>query len=105
MEVRASRTSSSLKGLITAMTIFMDSIPAWARLLRHAVRAGSLSFRPQRSFAGMAAGIESNAVPDADGTPILLIYRQEPGGAPTERNAAGGLRLKSRQWLKRLLKK
>src|ERR1700690_2460013 len=31
MEVRASRTSSSLKGLIMAMTIFMDSIPAWAR--------------------------------------------------------------------------
>ncbi len=28
MEVRASRTSSSLKGLIMAMTIFMDSIPA-----------------------------------------------------------------------------
>src|SRR5690242_11066347 len=43
MEVRASRTSSSLKGLITAMTIFMDSIPAWPVCYVHAVRAGSLS--------------------------------------------------------------
>jgi hypothetical protein len=35
-----------LKGLIMAMTIFMDSIPAWARLFGHTVRAGSLGFRP-----------------------------------------------------------
>src|ERR1700693_2723781 len=42
MEVRASRTSSSLKGLIMAMTIFMDSIPACARFL-HSRSAGGFT--------------------------------------------------------------
>src|SRR5450755_421959 len=65
MAVRASRTSSSLNGLIIAITIFMGPIPAWARpgryraffRLRHTTRE-SFTTRAQ------PRPIESNAVPD-----------------------------------------
>jgi hypothetical protein len=56
-----------------AMTIFMDSIPAWPVFYLHAVRAGSLSPANEARFAGMAGEIESNAVPVAGEGAILLI--------------------------------
>ena len=64
MAVRASRTSSSLNGLMIAITIFMGPIPAWARF-RQTGRS-RLRFTTRRKFTTRAqpAPIESNAVPD-----------------------------------------
>src|ERR1700761_8987418 len=64
MAVRASRTSSSLNGLIIAITIFMSPIPAWARSRRD--RACRLRFTTRREFTTRAqpGPLESNAVPD-----------------------------------------
>src|SRR4051812_4135405 len=64
MAVRASRTSSSLNGLMIAITIFMGPIPAWARS-RHD-RAISTEVHHAEKFTTRAqpALIESNAVPD-----------------------------------------
>src|SRR4051794_21932140 len=64
MAVRASRTSSSLNGLMIAITIFMGPIPAWARS-RHD-RAFSTEVHHAEKFTTRAqpAPIESNAVPD-----------------------------------------
>src|SRR5664279_1521426 len=64
MAVRASRTSSSLNGLMIAITIFMGLIPAWARS-RHD-RAYRLRFTTRREFTTRAqpGPIESNAVPE-----------------------------------------
>src|SRR5882724_12303119 len=67
MAVRASRTSSSLNGLMIAITIFMGPIPAWARFGRdrafstevhHAEREAMFTTRSQ------PGPLESNAVPD-----------------------------------------
>src|SRR6185369_17359626 len=64
MAVRASRTSSSLNGLMIAITIFMGPIPAWARS-RHD-RAFSTEVHHAEKFTTRAqpGPIESNAVPD-----------------------------------------
>src|ERR1700733_16307976 len=64
MAVRASRTSSSLNGLMIAITIFICPIPAWARCRRD--RAFSTEVHHAREFTTRAqpAPIESNAVPD-----------------------------------------
>src|SRR3954465_305676 len=64
MAVRASRTSSSLNGLMIAITIFMGPIPAWARP-RHD-RAFSTEVHHAERFTTRAqpGRIESNAVPD-----------------------------------------
>src|SRR5437763_14021146 len=64
MAVRASRTSSSLNGLMIAITIFMGPIPAWARP-RHD-RAFSTEVHDAERFTARAqpGPIESNAVPD-----------------------------------------
>src|SRR3954451_24521294 len=64
MAVRASRTSSSLNGLMIAITIFMGPIPAWAR--SRADRAFSTEVHHAERFTTRAQPepIESNAVPD-----------------------------------------
>src|ERR1700760_3857577 len=64
MAVRASRTSSSLNGLIIAITIFMGPIPAWARSSPD--RAFSTEVHHAEKFTTRAqpGPIESNAVPD-----------------------------------------
>src|SRR4030081_3778168 len=64
MAVRASRTSSSLNGLMIAITIFMGPIPAWARSRRD--RAFSTEVHHAEKFTTRAQPrpIESNAVPD-----------------------------------------
>src|ERR1700742_1950076 len=64
MAVRASRTSSSLNGLMIAITIFMGPIPAWARSRRD--RAYRLRFTTRREITTRAqpGPLESNAVPD-----------------------------------------
>src|ERR1700694_3583040 len=76
MAVRASRTSSSLNGLMIAITIFMGPIPAWARS-RHD-RAFSTEVHHAEKFTTRAqpAPIESNAVPD--GARSLTDYEREP---------------------------
>src|SRR5258708_35929521 len=64
MAVRASRTSSSLNGLMIAITIFIGPIPAWAR--SRLDRAFSTEVHHAEKFTTRAqpAPIESNAVPD-----------------------------------------
>src|SRR5438876_851809 len=64
MAVKASRTSSSLNGLMIAITIFMGPIPAWARARRD--RAFSTEIHHAEKFTTRAqpASRESNAVPD-----------------------------------------
>src|SRR5260221_9778968 len=64
MAVRASRTSSSLNGLMIAITIFMGPIPAWAR--SRLDRAFSTEVHHAEKFTTRAqpASRESNAVPD-----------------------------------------
>src|SRR5260221_14791839 len=76
MAVKASRTSSSLNGLIMAITIFMGPIPAWARS-RHD-RAFSTEVHHAEKFTTRAqpAPIESNAVPDRRHS--LTDYEREP---------------------------
>src|ERR1700737_2036876 len=65
MAVRASRTSSSLNGLMIAITIFMGPIPAWARS-RHDRAFLSTEVHHAEKFTTRAqpGPIESNAVPD-----------------------------------------
>src|SRR5450432_2815172 len=74
MAVRASRTSSSLNGLMIAITIFMGPIPAWARSRRD--RAFSTEVHHAEKFTTRAqpGPIESNAVPD--GTNSLTVYER-----------------------------
>src|SRR5882762_5846067 len=76
MAVRASRTSSSLNGLMIAITIFMGPIPAWARS-RHD-RAFSTEVHHAEKFTPRAqpGPIESNAVPD--GANSLTVYERGP---------------------------
>src|SRR6202041_1202907 len=64
MAVRASRTSSSLNGLMIAITIFMGPIPAWARSRHDRAFSTEVSPRGEVRYAGTAEPIESNAVPD-----------------------------------------
>src|ERR1700722_15705420 len=74
MAVRASRTSSSLNGLMIAITIFMGPIPAWARSKHD--RAFSTEVHHAEKFTTRAqpASIESNAVPDRP--PSLTVYER-----------------------------
>src|ERR1700733_2667265 len=74
MAVRASQTSSSLNGLMIAITIFMGPIPAWARS-RHD-RAFSTEVHHAEKFTPRAqpAPIESNAVPDGGNS--LTVYER-----------------------------
>src|SRR5512133_2009877 len=63
MAVRASRTSSSLNGLMIAITIFMGPIPAWAQARRD--RAFSTEVHhAEFTTRAQPAPLESNAVPD-----------------------------------------
>src|SRR5215212_9182718 len=74
MAVRASRTSSSLNGLMIAITIFMGPIPAWART-RHD-RAFSTEVHHAERFTTRAqpGQVESNAVPDR--AQSLTVYER-----------------------------
>src|SRR3954471_6626886 len=76
MAVRASRTSSSLNGLMIAITIFMGPIPAWART-RHD-RAFSTEVHHAEKFTTRAqpGQVESNAVPDRAHS--LTVYECGP---------------------------
>src|SRR6266403_4637038 len=76
MAVRASRTSSSLNGLMIAITIFMGPIPAWARSRRD--RAFSTEVHHAEKFTTRAqpGPIESNAVPDVAHS--LTDYERPP---------------------------
>src|SRR5712691_6749704 len=67
MAVRASRTSSSLNGLMIAITIFMGPIPAWARFGRDRAFSTEVHHAERESNvhdAVTASTLESNAVPD-----------------------------------------
>src|SRR5471032_1172826 len=76
MAVRASRTSSSLNGLMIAITIFMGPIPAWARSKHD--RAFSTEVHHAEKFTTRAqpGSIESNAVPDRRNS--LTDYERGP---------------------------
>src|SRR3954449_4353862 len=76
MAVRASRTSSSLNGLMIAITSFMGPIPAWARS-RHD-RAFSTEVHHAEKFTTRAQPVplESNAVPDEAHS--LTVYERGP---------------------------
>src|SRR3954471_23327879 len=64
MAVRASRTSSSLNGLIIAITIFMGPIPAWARSGRGRAFLDWFATREKFTTRAQPGPLESNAVPD-----------------------------------------
>src|SRR3981081_2224909 len=85
MAVKASRTSSSLNGLMIAITIFMGLIPAWAR--SRADRAFSTEVHHAEKFTTRAqpGPIESNAVPD--GANSLTVYERGSFHALRERLA------------------
>src|SRR5580693_10197378 len=82
MAVRASRTSSSLNGLMIAITIFMGLVPAWVRS-RHD-RTFSTEVHHAEKFATRAqpASVESNAVPDRPHS--LTDYERGPFRALSE---------------------
>ncbi|MFZ2094319.1 MAG: hypothetical protein WAU99_21500, partial [Pseudolabrys sp.] len=63
----------------------------------YAVRAGSLSRAYGACFAGMAGQIESNAVPDALQSVMILIRLMKSGWPSIECRRARGCRLKTRQ--------
>src|SRR6266404_7229343 len=64
MAVKASRTSSSLNGLMIAITIFMGPIPAWARSRRDRAFSTEVPHAEKITTRAQPALIESNAVPD-----------------------------------------
>src|ERR1700733_6943223 len=64
MAVRASRTSSSLNGLMIAITIFMGPIPAWARSRRDRTFSTEVHHAEKFTTRAQPAPLESNAVPD-----------------------------------------
>src|SRR5471032_2864477 len=64
MAVKASRTSSSLNGLMIAITIFMGPIPAWARSTRDRAFSTEVHHAEKITTRAQPASIESNAVPD-----------------------------------------
>src|ERR1700736_4153331 len=76
MAVRASRTSSSLNGLMIAITIFMGPIPAWARPRQN--RAFSTEVHHAEKFTTRAqpGPLESNTVPDRRNS--LTVYESGP---------------------------
>src|ERR1700676_4471527 len=84
MAVRASRTSSSLNGLMIAITIFMGPIPAWARS-RHDRAFLSTEVHHAEKFTTRAqpGPIESNAVPDRRNS--LTQYESGPFRALREK--------------------
>src|SRR5580704_4073838 len=86
MAVRASRTSSSLNGLMIAITIFMGPIPAWARSEHD--RAFSTEVHHAEKFTTRAqpGSIESNAVPDRRHS--LTDYERGPFQAFSESGRA-----------------
>src|ERR1700709_2811061 len=74
MAVRASRTSSSLNGLMIAITIFMGPIPAWARSLTDRAFSTEVHHAERFTTRAQPGPIESNAVPDR---PIsLTVYER-----------------------------
>src|SRR3979490_919202 len=75
MAVRASRTSSSLNGLMIAITIFMGPIPAWARSRRDRAFSTEVHHAEKITTRAQPPPIESNAVPDRPNS--LTDY--EPG--------------------------
>src|ERR1043166_294 len=64
MAVRASRTSSSLNGLMIAITIFIGPIPAWARSRHDRALSTELHHAEKFTTRAQPGPIESNAVPD-----------------------------------------
>src|SRR5215217_3542994 len=76
MAVRASRTSSSLNGLMIAITIFMGPIPAWARSTRDQAFSTEIHHAEKFTTRAQPASLESNAVPD--GARSLTDYERGP---------------------------
>src|SRR3981081_1566342 len=76
MAVKASRTSSSLNGLMIAITIFMGPIPAWARSRHDRGFSTAVNHEGQFHTAAQPAPIESNAVPDPSHS--LTDYERGP---------------------------
>src|SRR5882724_7038956 len=64
MAVKASRTSSSLNGLMIAITIFISLIPAWARSRHDRTFSTEVHHAEKFTTRAQPAPIESNAVPD-----------------------------------------
>src|ERR1700694_4294395 len=64
MAVRASRTSSSLNGLMIAITIFMGPIPAWARSRHDRAFSTEVHHAEKITTRAQPDTIESNAGPD-----------------------------------------
>src|SRR3569832_2524372 len=64
MAARASRTSSSLNGLIIAITFFLGPIPAWARSGRGRAFLDWFATREKFTTRAQPRPLESNAVPD-----------------------------------------
>src|SRR5438309_10091331 len=76
MAVRASRTSSSLNGLMIAITIFMGPIPAWARSRRDRAFSTEVHHAERFTTRAQPGPIESNAVPDRGHS--LTDYERAP---------------------------
>src|SRR4051794_15217221 len=74
MAVRASRTSSSLNGLMIAITIFMGPIPAWARCRHHRAFLTEVHHAERFTTRAQPGSVESNAVPD--GMCRLTVYER-----------------------------
>src|SRR4051812_43418833 len=72
MAVRASRTSSSLNGLMIAITIFMGPIPAWARPKTDRAISTEVHHAEKFTTRAQPGQIESNAVPDRRNS--LTVY-------------------------------
>src|SRR3979490_888972 len=74
MAVRASRTSSSLNGLMIAITIFMGPIPAWARSRHDRAFSTEVHHAEKVHYAGTAGTVRiecrarSAALPNGLGT-------------------------------------
>src|ERR1700722_11433392 len=64
MAVRASRTSSSLNGLMIAITIFIGPIPAWPRPRHDRTLSTEIHHAEKSTQRAQPRRIESNAVPD-----------------------------------------
>src|SRR4051794_39539527 len=74
MAVRASRTSSSLNGLMIAITIFMGPIPAWARSRHDRAFLTEVHHAERFTTRAQPGSVESNAVPD--GPNSLTVYER-----------------------------
>src|ERR1700750_1154429 len=72
MAVRASRTSSSLNGLMIAITIFMGPIPAWSRPRQNREVSTEVHHAEKFTTRAQPGPLESNTVPDRRNS--LTVY-------------------------------